>query len=437
MPPLVGIVAMGFAVLGAITAAGAQQQAQSANATLTPVVGTRAAGETQIAVATPAREAQNFASGLELAAYANDVAHELGNQPLGLALALEASRLSDVSQVRSTLTDLGYAPGAVMRLTGHTDALVSADYSPDGTRIVTASRDRTAIIWDAETGELLHRLEGHSSFLTGATFSDDGSLVLTISDDNTAVVWDAETGAQIVQLLDPENPPLGPDAPPEVVSIVDGGSYAVMPAEPTPTDSSGTLFDPHVPADLIVPTLDPNLLTQGGTFTLYGGALMTGPQRPYIVEGHFSNDGTRAATFTNNGTILIWDTQTGELLSRSESVLPAGFAASGAVFSPNGTRLAIPSSAGAALVFRASTLQQLLELNARGGGITDAAYRPDGEQIVTGSTDGTAIEWNASTGELVRRILIFEQVSSIAYNPDGTPDCDRIVRSRRIQRVGC
>jgi hypothetical protein len=40
-------------------------------------------------------------------------------------------------------------------LGGHEDSVWSAAFSPDGKRIVTASRDKTARLWDGETGKPL------------------------------------------------------------------------------------------------------------------------------------------------------------------------------------------------------------------------------------------------------------------------------------------
>ena len=68
-----------------------------------------------------------------------------------------------------------------------------ARFSPDGKRIVTASEDNTARVWDAQTGQPLTEPMEHAVAVISAQFSPDGRRVVTGSANNTATVWDAAT----------------------------------------------------------------------------------------------------------------------------------------------------------------------------------------------------------------------------------------------------
>ena len=48
------------------------------------------------------------------------------------------------------------------QLQGHTDFLYGVAWSPDGSKIATASHDFTARVWDASTGAEVKKLQGHT-----------------------------------------------------------------------------------------------------------------------------------------------------------------------------------------------------------------------------------------------------------------------------------
>jgi WD40 repeat protein len=79
-------------------------------------------------------------------------------------------------------------------LAGHTDLVVSAQFSPDGLKIVSASNDETVRIWSAATGQCEHTMQGHTNCVISAAFSPDGLKVVSASYDKTVRVWSAATG---------------------------------------------------------------------------------------------------------------------------------------------------------------------------------------------------------------------------------------------------
>jgi hypothetical protein len=72
----------------------------------------------------------------------------------------------------------------------HEDSVNAASFSPDGRRIVTASQDETARVWDAESGKPVGDPMRHQGSVTAASFSPDGRRIVTASEDETACVWD-------------------------------------------------------------------------------------------------------------------------------------------------------------------------------------------------------------------------------------------------------
>ena len=88
-----------------------------------------------------------------------------------------------------------------LTLSGHTDIVWSAVYSPDGTRIATGSADGTARIWDAVLGKELITLQASiQGGIEGVTFSPNGKLLATPGVDKIARIWDTSTGTELLTL---------------------------------------------------------------------------------------------------------------------------------------------------------------------------------------------------------------------------------------------
>jgi WD40 repeat protein/tRNA A-37 threonylcarbamoyl transferase component Bud32 len=86
------------------------------------------------------------------------------------------------------------AESELLRLRGHARAVVAVAWSPDDRWIATGSKDTTARIVDANTGELRLSLIGHSNSVQAVAFSPDGSVLATGSADGTARLWSTLSG---------------------------------------------------------------------------------------------------------------------------------------------------------------------------------------------------------------------------------------------------
>lgn len=77
-------------------------------------------------------------------------------------------------------------------LKGHTDYVRPCTVDLQGQWIVSASKDETLRVWDAETGALLRVLEGHTGEVNGCAVDPQGRWIVSASEDKTLRVWDVE-----------------------------------------------------------------------------------------------------------------------------------------------------------------------------------------------------------------------------------------------------
>src|SRR5579871_142327 len=88
-----------------------------------------------------------------------------------------------------------FEPLELLSFKAHDDLIWEANFSPDGETIVSVSDDRTAKIYNAATGTLLHTLSGHSKSVYSASYSRDGKSIATASKDRTVKIWNVQDGA--------------------------------------------------------------------------------------------------------------------------------------------------------------------------------------------------------------------------------------------------
>ena len=117
-----------------------------------------------------------------------------------LVLTPKASKLyktyiSSIADLPAITSSHALWTTSLRTLEGHTSGVNSVVFSPDGSKLASASGDQTVRLWGVETGTTsLRTLEGHTLEVISVVFSPDGTKLASASHDNTVHLWDAETG---------------------------------------------------------------------------------------------------------------------------------------------------------------------------------------------------------------------------------------------------
>jgi WD40 repeat protein/serine/threonine protein kinase len=314
----------------------------------------------------------------------------------------------------------------------HQDVVNDAVFSPDGARILTASRDNTARLWDASSGKLMASF-AHQDGVTHAAFSPDGARILTASVDHSAKLWEASSGKLIASFAHQ-------DRVSDAEFSADGRHILTASADNTAKlweASSARLLASFAHEGAVESAVfSPDglrILTASadGTAKLWdasSGALVASFARGNSLYGaRFSPDGTRILTASADNTAKLWVTASGNLII---SVAHQG-AVEDAVFSPDGVRLLTASWDNTAKLWDAAS-GRLITSFAHQDGVIHAAFSPDGARVLTASWDHTAKLWDAASGRLIASFAHQDRVNDALFSPDGgrilTASADNVAR---------
>jgi WD40 repeat protein/serine/threonine protein kinase len=317
-------------------------------------------------------------------------------------------------------------------VTGHEDSVHTVAYSPDGRRVVTASADATARIWDSVTGRQLTVLTGHTKAVRSAFFSSDGEKVVTAGYDGTARIWNAATGQQLM-LLTGHNGRIhfavfSPDGHTIVAASGDGT------AQVWDVDQGRQLLELKGHSELMTRAVfspdGKHIATSSSDRTASIWDAATG-REIVQMKGHanqvwsvaFSPDGRRAVTASFDDTARIWDAESGrqlQVLSGHKNVVTS------AEFSADGGRVVTSSEDATARVWDATTGRELRLLNGHNDMLEMAAFSPDGRQIVTAGRDGTARIWDLESDS---EMLILAQHSDLVASAEFSRNGNQILTS--------
>src|SRR5215213_1787843 len=266
--------------------------------------------------AVTAQNDRRLATARELAAAALNNLEVDPERSILLALrSAETTRAADGSVLPETIEALHHSIVASpirLTLTGHQNWVVSTTFRPDGKVLASIEKDGRTILWDAGSGEEIRRFPG-STRLSDAfgtqrlAFSRDGTR-LAIADSNLIKIFDAASGDLLLTLTGHQFDIWAIAFSPDARHLASGGS----------TDGNVRIWD----------------LSTGESLTLEGHTAA-------IEALAFHPNGEWLATASDDFTMKIWDTATGELL---RDVADFQDVVDGVAFSPDGTRLAATST---------------------------------------------------------------------------------------------
>jgi eukaryotic-like serine/threonine-protein kinase len=285
-------------------------------------------------------------------------------------------------------------------LKGHADRIVTAHFSRDGKRIVTASWDKTARVWDAASGKPLAVLQGDRFSLASASFSADGSKVLTVSSGGFGQSK-AETPAGTKGKVEFDAAlPAGPSVK-EVKSLFNESGGGRVLASGHEYSAAG-IWDAaagrqlHVLGEVEPGGLDPGS-GPGAVSFHFSSADLPPKEKEETISAAFSPDGKYVATGSWQGTVTIWDAETGKSVRSWKASATIGKRIQALEYSRDGTQLLLVYTSSGYATDGMGDEVAVCSTNGRepfrwGGfptGVRAARFSPDGRRvlIVPGNED--------------------------------------------------
>ena len=297
---------------------------------------------------------------------------------------IRRSTLVDHPWIR-TRTKMRESEALLLTFSGHTNYISKCAFSPDGTRVVSASDDKTLKIWDVSPGRELITLRGHANMVLGCAFSPNGKWIVSASKDKTLRIWDAINGVEIGTFsghLEGVN----------ACAISPNGAYVCSAG----WDNTLKVWD--VQNGEVLHTF------RGHNGLVYGCA--------------FSPDGEMIISASSDQTLKLWRIETGELLQtltgHTERVLDC-------TFSPNSELIISASMDGTLKIWSTKSGKTMRTLIGHNGYVNGCACSPDGSLILSASSDKTLKLWDLASGNELRTLIGHTQrVLGCAFSPDGS-----------------
>ncbi|KAJ5425059.1 hypothetical protein N7465_000129 [Penicillium sp. CMV-2018d] len=310
----------------------------------------------------------------------------------------------------------------IQTLEGHDLDVPCIAWSQDGRRLASASKDKTARIWDSITGQCISVLRGHEDELRTMAWIQHDERLASASDDKTIRIWNPVTGQCISTLRGHDSEIHTIAWSPDFMQLASGSfDNTVRVWDPNTGQCSTVLEHEHgvtsvswlPPSRRLASFSEDSSIRIWDTVSCQCICDLRDPGR-VVWSISWSREASRLASASNDGTVRVWDPSN----EACPSIL-GGHSGSvhATVWSPDGSRLA--SADRTIAIWDLTTGDCVSGVEEHGGSILSIAWSPDGNRVATRGNLGGNFSWSPNgawlaSSEYFDGVRLWDPVTSCA-----------------------